>query len=141
MTIPPLSTLTCFKTITSSSKMSLAEVDCWPDVYQPSMFRFMYIRVKGDFFEKRMSAISGFGYVPHSDCTNDLGGAQIPSAWPSAHLSGMVSSEAAEAGSSFLGAGASGAAAAEAGGAAGSFEGPPPDEAPPHAAARMTIAG
>src|SRR5688500_13598614 len=88
------------------------------------------------------SASSGFGYAPQSVCTNDLGGAQMPSAWPSAHLSGMVPGSAAGAGSAVLG-GAGSAGAADAGGAvlAGSLEGPPPDEAPPQAAARMTIAG
>ena len=103
----------------------------------------MYTRVKGDFFENRMSAISGFGYVPHNACTNDLGGAQIPSACPSAHLSGMLVGSAA-ADSAALGAGSAGAGAADAlatAVAAGSFEGPPPEEAPPHAAVIVSTAG
>jgi hypothetical protein len=104
------------------------------------MLRFIYTRVKGDFFENMTRASSGLGYVPQSDCTNDRGGAQIPSAWPSAHFSGTVPRSAA--GSSALADGA--AAAADEGGAAfaaGSLEGPPPEDAPPHAAARMAIAG
>src|SRR4051794_33942444 len=50
----------------------------------------MYPCVKGELFEKRMSAMSGFGYVPQSAFTNDRGGAQIPSPCPSAHVFGMT---------------------------------------------------
>src|SRR5688572_21335186 len=89
------------------------------------------------------SATSGLGYAPQSVCTNDRGGAQMPSACPSAHFSGMVPGSAAGAGSAVLGAegSAGGAAEDEAAVATGSFEGPPPDEAPPQAAARIAIAG
>src|SRR5262245_48018842 len=41
ITIPPVFGLRCVRMITSSSKTSLADVDCCPDVYQASMLRFM----------------------------------------------------------------------------------------------------
>src|SRR5438445_143249 len=90
ITMPPVFGLGCDSTRTSSSKTSLADVDCWPDVYQASRFRFMYAWVKGDAFENMTSATSGFGYVPQSAFTNARGGAQMPSAWPSAHWVGMA---------------------------------------------------
>ncbi len=37
-----------------------------------------------------MSAMSGLRYVPHITLTNDRGGAQIPSDWPSAHFCGTA---------------------------------------------------
>src|SRR3954466_15507877 len=116
--MPPLFAFMCTRTRTSSSKISLELVDCWPDVYQASMFRFKNTRVQGESLANILRAMSGTGYLPHSLFTNERGGPQMPSAFPSPHLSGM----AVMGPCSVVGAGAafSGAGSAEALGSADS---------------------
>src|SRR3954464_9151122 len=129
--MPPPFVFMCTRARTSSSKMSLELVDCWPEVYQASMFRFKNTRVQGESLANILRAMSGTGYLPHSLFTKERGGPQMPSAFPSLHLSGMLvmgPCSAASAGAAFSGAGcAEAAGSADSAGAvvAGSLAAPP----------------